>query len=361
MPTAHIVLAHPEPQSYSAHLARTAQGALQAAGYEVTLSDLYTLGFDPVEGPLHFSARKHRERFDPSTEQRNAFDQDRLPKFVKEELARLDAADVVMLQFPLWWYGSPAISAKNLKSSYSNYGSWLEMVAPGSSIQSAWCCSANYANASGTSMASPHVAAVAALLLAVDPTLTHNEMWGILQGSAVDLGSSGFDNFYGWGRVNADDAVATAVAGSGNTATPTITPSPTPSPTPTPITVILNPVADAYVDAGSPNTNFGLLPKLLTNSGTVRNGYPLLNPSGVKRKNRRDRRSRVVLTSSNRGKSTKHANRRSLPFQPFATIGPRVVSRRRKVLNWNGIMGTRLALERESRRSSTCWTRSPRS
>ncbi len=109
MPTAHIVLAHPEPQSYSAHLARTAQGALQAAGYQVTLSDLYTLGFDPVEGPLHFSQRKHRERFDPSTEQRNAFDQGRLPKFVQEELARLDAADVVMLQFPLWWYGPPAI------------------------------------------------------------------------------------------------------------------------------------------------------------------------------------------------------------------------------------------------------------
>lgn len=174
-----------------------------------------------------------------------------------------------------------ATTSSDVRASYSNYGSWLEMVAPGSSIQSAWCCSANYANASGTSMASPHVAAVAALLLAVDPTLTHNEMWGILQGSAVDLGSSGFDNFYGWGRVNADDAVATAVAGSGNTATPTITPSPTPSPTPTPITVILNPVADAYVDAGSPNTNFGLLPKLLTNSGTVRNGYLRFDASGV--------------------------------------------------------------------------------
>lgn len=109
MPTAHIVLAHPEPQSYSAHLARTAQGALQAAGYQVTLSDLYTIGFDPAEGPLHFSQRKHRERFDPSTEQRHAFDQGRLPPFVRDELSRLEAADVLMLQFPLWWYGPPAI------------------------------------------------------------------------------------------------------------------------------------------------------------------------------------------------------------------------------------------------------------
>lgn len=109
MPAAHIVLAHPEPQSYSAHLARTAQGALQAAGWTVTLTDLYTTGFEASEGPLHFKQRKHRERFDPSTEQRYAFNHGALPAVVRDEIARMEAADLLVLQFPLWWYGPPAI------------------------------------------------------------------------------------------------------------------------------------------------------------------------------------------------------------------------------------------------------------
>jgi NAD(P)H dehydrogenase (quinone) len=109
MPVAHIVLAHPEPRSYSAHLARTAEGALKAAGWQVTMTDLYTIGFDPVEGPLHFADRRHRQRFDPSTEQRHAFDHGQLPAVVGDELARLEAADLLVLQFPLWWYGPPAI------------------------------------------------------------------------------------------------------------------------------------------------------------------------------------------------------------------------------------------------------------
>lgn len=109
MSAAHIVLAHPEPQSYSAHLARTAEGALKAAGWRVTLTDLYTIGFDPCEGPLQFKSRKHRERFDPSTEQRHAFDRGAMPAIVRDEITRLEAADLLVLQFPLWWYGPPAI------------------------------------------------------------------------------------------------------------------------------------------------------------------------------------------------------------------------------------------------------------
>ena len=109
MPAAHIVLAHPEPRSYSVHLARTAQGALQAAGWDVTLTDLYTIGFEASEGPLHYRQRKHRERFDASTEQRHAFDHGRMPRIVADEIARMEASDLLILQFPLWWYGPPAI------------------------------------------------------------------------------------------------------------------------------------------------------------------------------------------------------------------------------------------------------------
>ncbi|MFN8424406.1 MAG: S8 family serine peptidase [Anaerolineae bacterium] len=166
-----------------------------------------------------------------------------------------------------------ATDSNDARANFSNYGSWLSMTAPGVSIYSSWCCSgtggatpAPYAYASGTSMASPHVAGVASLLLAVDDTLSVDELRSILEGSAHDLGSSGRDDYYGWGRVDANAAVETAEAG-GPTATPT------PSATPTPVTVSLAAVADSYVDATNPNQNFGTQVKLITNSAGPRNSY----------------------------------------------------------------------------------------
>jgi len=106
---AHIVLAHPEPQSYNAHLARTAQSALQARGWTTTLSDLYAQGFDPCERAAHYPAALHPERFDAQAEQRHASQQRALPEAVRQEVAHLDAADLLILQFPLWWHMPPAM------------------------------------------------------------------------------------------------------------------------------------------------------------------------------------------------------------------------------------------------------------
>jgi putative NADPH-quinone reductase len=51
---AHIVLAHPEPQSFNANLARIAARSLAAQGWSVSLSDLYAMEFDPCERAEHY-------------------------------------------------------------------------------------------------------------------------------------------------------------------------------------------------------------------------------------------------------------------------------------------------------------------
>ena len=65
----------------------------------------------------------------------------------------------------------------------------------------------NLAVLSGTSMASPHAAGVAALVLSKNPTLTPDQVRAVLRASGVDLGAPGWDPVFGYGRVNARNAV----------------------------------------------------------------------------------------------------------------------------------------------------------
>ncbi len=71
-----------------------------------------------------------------------------------------------------------------------------------------------YDNFNGTSAACPQVSAVAALMLSVNPSLTEAEVRTILQQTATDMGTVGFDNTYGYGRVNAYAAVLRASGGN---------------------------------------------------------------------------------------------------------------------------------------------------
>jgi NAD(P)H dehydrogenase (quinone) len=106
---AHIVLAHPEPRSFNAHLADVARRALEAAGWSVSLSDLYAMGFDPCERGEHYVARQQPERFDAQAEQRHASERKTLPPIVASEIDRLDRADLLILQYPMWWHLPPAM------------------------------------------------------------------------------------------------------------------------------------------------------------------------------------------------------------------------------------------------------------
>ena len=94
-----------------------------------------------------------------------------------------------------------AVDGAGARAPWSSYGPSLDLMAPGTGILSAMP-NGGYAQASGTSMAAPHVAGAVALLLQRDPTLTPAAVQSLLQTTASDGGSAGFDTQYGYGQVN---------------------------------------------------------------------------------------------------------------------------------------------------------------
>jgi hypothetical protein len=97
-----------------------------------------------------------------------------------------------------------------------------DVSAPGVNVRSS-IANGSYGNFNGTSMAAPHVTGCAALLRSIDITLTHDEIFDALTSTAVDLGASGFDFNYGYGRI---DCYAAALS-----LFPPGTPVPTATPT----------------------------------------------------------------------------------------------------------------------------------
>ncbi len=98
------------------------------------------------------------------------------------------------------------------RASWSSTGPDLELAAPGVNILSTVPGSGYESEGwSGTSMACPHVAGTAALVIASDNTLTNNEVRQKLIDTAEDLGAPDRDNLYGWGLVNAAAAVGVTI------------------------------------------------------------------------------------------------------------------------------------------------------
>ena len=104
-----IVHAHPEPQSFNGAMTRTATAALQAAGHQVSVSDLYQMGFDPVSDRSNFTTVADPAFFKPQVEEVHATKVDGFIDVIESELQKLESADLIIFQFPLWWFGLPAI------------------------------------------------------------------------------------------------------------------------------------------------------------------------------------------------------------------------------------------------------------
>lgn len=142
--------------------------------------------------------------------------------------------------FPAAYDGVVSVAAVDLeqrRAPYSNFHPTVDIAAPGGDVSAdrngdgygdgvlspkpddsvSPTNFESYSFYQGTSMAAPHVAGVAALMLAVDPTLTPAQMESILSTTATDLGTPGRDTRFGDGLVNALAAVQQAAGGAGTT------------------------------------------------------------------------------------------------------------------------------------------------
>ncbi|MGO1948406.1 MAG: NAD(P)H-dependent oxidoreductase [Mycobacteriaceae bacterium] len=101
------VYAHPRHESFNGELLRVGRDALSAR-YNVTTSDLYARGFDPVLGERDLGSQAGNPG-NIAVQAGEAYTQGQTLVDVRAEHEKLADAELLVLQFPLWWYGTPAI------------------------------------------------------------------------------------------------------------------------------------------------------------------------------------------------------------------------------------------------------------
>jgi subtilisin family serine protease len=117
-----------------------------------------------------------------------------------------------IMEYPAGLHGVVSVAAvdgTDIQADFSTFNRGVDIAAPGVDIMST--TAGAYEAESGTSMASPHVAGVAALIWSARPGLGVAELETVLRMSAADLGDPGRDDVYGSGRVDAEAALSEAV------------------------------------------------------------------------------------------------------------------------------------------------------
>jgi NAD(P)H dehydrogenase (quinone) len=104
-----IVHAHHEPQSFNAALKDLATVELRAQGHTVELSDLYAMAWNPVASGADFGARDNPDYLVYALEQRANYKCQTLAPDIQAELDKLLRADLVIFNFPIYWFSMPAI------------------------------------------------------------------------------------------------------------------------------------------------------------------------------------------------------------------------------------------------------------
>lgn len=104
-----IVHAHYEPQSFTTALKDLAVETLVAAGHEVRVSDLHAMNWNPVASVADFGERKNPDYCTYALEQRHGFENGTLAPDVLAEVEKVDWCDLLILNFPIFWFSVPAI------------------------------------------------------------------------------------------------------------------------------------------------------------------------------------------------------------------------------------------------------------
>ncbi|MEJ0015292.1 MAG: NAD(P)H-dependent oxidoreductase [Acetobacteraceae bacterium] len=104
-----IVHAHPEPESFNAAMTEIASVTLRDAGHTVVLSDLYAMRFHAASDRSSFVTVKDPDYFKPQQEEAYALEQGGFAPELEAEMQKLAACELLIFQFPLWWFGLPAI------------------------------------------------------------------------------------------------------------------------------------------------------------------------------------------------------------------------------------------------------------
>lgn len=104
-----LVFAHPEPRSLNGALRDVAVQELKALGRQVRMTDLYAQGWKSQVDLADFPSLSPDARFVPVAASKSAFEGGALTEDVQAEIEKILWADVLILQFPLWWFAMPAI------------------------------------------------------------------------------------------------------------------------------------------------------------------------------------------------------------------------------------------------------------
>jgi len=104
-----IVHAHHEPKSFNGALTSAAQRVLTSDGHEVKVSDLYAMKFDPVSDRRNFASVKNPDYLKQQVEEMHASEVNGFAPDIKGEIEKVKWCDLMIWQFPLWWFSMPAI------------------------------------------------------------------------------------------------------------------------------------------------------------------------------------------------------------------------------------------------------------
>jgi NAD(P)H dehydrogenase (quinone) len=104
-----IIHAHPEPASFNSALKDKAVAYFTTRGDEVKVSDLYEKNFNPVGGRWDFQQLSNPQYFKYQAEQVHAWQHGQFAPDVQDEMDKVVWADLIIFNFPLWWFSLPAI------------------------------------------------------------------------------------------------------------------------------------------------------------------------------------------------------------------------------------------------------------